>query len=186
MYEYTYLESGIDFSSGCLCEGTCIDRRTLATCISATCPFAARTFRTRTDGFEQQRLEMVEKTIEARGVEDENVLEVMRRVPRHLFVPPDFIEAAYEDHPLPIGYGQTISQPYIVAFMTEQLDPKPGDKVLEIGTGSGYQALKSVSVHISFSTNSPLYIERLLLMVPGKHWQSGRQAQAKAHICLAR
>ena len=90
--------------------------------------------------FEGQRLEMVEMTIEARGVTDAGVLEAMRTVQRHLFVPSDFIEAAYEDHPLPIGYGQTISQPYIVAWMTELLELKPGEKVLEIGTGSGYQA----------------------------------------------
>ncbi len=92
------------------------------------------------DVFEQQRLKMVEKTIAARGVEDERVLEAMRTVPRHLFVPVDFIDVAYADHPLPIGYGQTISQPYIVAWMTELLDLEPGEKVLEIGTGSGYQA----------------------------------------------
>ena len=92
------------------------------------------------DVFEQQRLKMIETTIEARDVTDPDVLEAMRTVPRHLFVPPDFIEEAYADHPLPIGYGQTISQPYIVAWMTELLELKPGEKVLEIGTGSGYQA----------------------------------------------
>lgn len=92
------------------------------------------------DKFEQQRLKMVETTIEARDITAPHVLEAMRTVPRHLFVPPDFIEAAYEDHPLPIGYGQTISQPYIVAWMTELLELKPGEKVLEVGTGSGYQA----------------------------------------------
>jgi protein-L-isoaspartate(D-aspartate) O-methyltransferase len=68
------------------------------------------------------------------------VLEVMGQVPRHEFVPAELRPHAYEDRPLPIGYGQTISQPYIVAFMTEQLDPRPTDRVLEIGTGSGYQA----------------------------------------------
>jgi len=83
---------------------------------------------------------MVQKTIEARGVTDEMVLDAMRSVPRHLFVPPDNVDIAYGDHPLPIGYGQTISQPYIVAWMTELLELQPGDKVLEIGTGSGYQA----------------------------------------------
>lgn len=92
------------------------------------------------DEFEQQRLEMVETTIESRGVMDPGVLEAMRTVPRHLFIPPDLIDVAYGDHPLPIGYGQTISQPYIVAWMTELLELKPGEKVLEIGTGSGYQA----------------------------------------------
>jgi protein-L-isoaspartate(D-aspartate) O-methyltransferase len=86
------------------------------------------------------RQQMVATTIEARGVEDEGVLEAMRSVPRHLFVPERFEDQAYGDHPLPIGYGQTISQPYIVASMTELLDLQPGEKVLEIGTGSGYQA----------------------------------------------
>ena len=90
--------------------------------------------------FEQERLEMVENTIAARDVTDPDVLDAMRTVPRHLFVLPDYIEMAYRDHPLPIDYGQTISQPYIVAWMTELLELKPGEKVLEIGTGSGYQA----------------------------------------------
>jgi protein-L-isoaspartate(D-aspartate) O-methyltransferase len=90
--------------------------------------------------FEQQRLEMVETTIESRGIADEGVLNAMRTVPRHLFVLPDYVDMAYRDHPLPINYGQTISQPYIVAWMTELLELKPGEKVLEIGTGSGYQA----------------------------------------------
>lgn len=75
-----------------------------------------------------------------RGITNAQVLAVMSRVPRHEFVPESLRHDAYQDHPLPIGYGQTISQPYIVAFMTEQLDPKPTDRVLEIGTGSGYQA----------------------------------------------
>lgn len=90
--------------------------------------------------FEQQRLEMVQKTIEVRGVADADVLEAMRTVPRHMFVLPEYLDLAYRDHPLPIDYGQTISQPYIVAWMTELLELKPGEKVLEIGTGSGYQA----------------------------------------------
>jgi protein-L-isoaspartate(D-aspartate) O-methyltransferase len=92
------------------------------------------------DASAELRLAMVSQQIEGRGVKDTAVLEVMRRVPRHRFVPADMVSAAYEDHPLPIGYGQTISQPYIVALMTEALKIKPGDKVLEIGTGSGYQA----------------------------------------------
>jgi protein-L-isoaspartate(D-aspartate) O-methyltransferase len=92
------------------------------------------------DRYLQKRLDMVEETIENRGVEDSDVLRAMRNVPRHLFVPSMQTDLAYEDHPLPIGYGQTISQPYIVAWMTELLDLKEGDKVLEIGTGSGYQA----------------------------------------------
>jgi len=83
---------------------------------------------------------MVQEQIQARGVTDRRVLEVMKEVPRHIFVPERLRHAAYEDTPLPIGHGQTISQPYIVALMTELLELTPNDRVLEIGTGSGYQA----------------------------------------------
>jgi protein-L-isoaspartate(D-aspartate) O-methyltransferase len=89
---------------------------------------------------EQERLQMVRRQIEARGIRDPQVLRAMRTVPRHLFVPEPQRAAAYEDRPLPIGHQQTISQPYIVALMSELADLKPGDKVLEVGTGSGYQA----------------------------------------------
>ncbi len=91
-------------------------------------------------GFARQRERMVIETIERRGISDENVLRAMRAVSRHLFVPESERDYAYGDYPLPIGYGQTISQPYIVALMTELLELKKGDKVLEVGTGSGYQA----------------------------------------------
>jgi protein-L-isoaspartate(D-aspartate) O-methyltransferase len=84
--------------------------------------------------------QMVVSQIISRGVTDKRVIEVMKNTPRHLFVPEDAIEYAYSDHPIPIGYGQTISQPYIVALMTELLNLKGDEKVLEIGTGSGYQA----------------------------------------------
>lgn len=87
-----------------------------------------------------ERDRMVKEQIERRGVENRNVLRAMRAVPRHCLVPKDQRQFAYEDTPLPIGLGQTISQPYIVAFMTDLLKPKKGMKVLEIGTGSGYQA----------------------------------------------
>lgn len=87
-----------------------------------------------------ERERMVKTQIEARGVVNPRVLDAMRTVPRHLFVPESYRRQAYEDHPLPIGLDQTISQPYIVAIMTALLEPEPGDKVLEIGTGSGYQA----------------------------------------------
>lgn len=87
-----------------------------------------------------QRERMVDRQIEKRGIENPRVLQALRDVKRHLFVPPDEVSEAYEDHPLPIGSGQTISQPYIVALMTEAIDPEPTDRVLEIGTGSGYQA----------------------------------------------
>ena len=83
---------------------------------------------------------MVEKQIEKRGVKDPRVLKVMRDIPRHLFIPPHLEKMAYNDGPLPIGEGQTISQPYIVALMTELLELKGDEKILEIGTGSGYQA----------------------------------------------
>lgn len=92
------------------------------------------------NAFTEQREQMVENTIVIRGVSDPEVLEAMRSVPRHRFVPERYEDAAYDDHPLPIGYGQTISQPFIVAWMTELLELQPGEKVLEIGTGSGYQA----------------------------------------------
>ena len=86
------------------------------------------------------RSQMVADQIAPRGIADPSVLDAMRTVPRHKFVPDDMVELAYEDHPLPIGYGQTISQPFIVALMTQTLEPKPGQRILEIGTGSGYQA----------------------------------------------
>jgi protein-L-isoaspartate(D-aspartate) O-methyltransferase len=83
---------------------------------------------------------MVERQIRRRGVTDQDVLDAMERVPRHEFVPSQYRPQAYADHPLPIGFGQTISQPYIVALMTQLLELKPGHRVLEVGTGSGYQA----------------------------------------------
>ncbi|NWJ42022.1 MAG: protein-L-isoaspartate(D-aspartate) O-methyltransferase [Geothrix sp.] len=91
-------------------------------------------------GYATARARMVREQIAARGITNLRVLEAMGQVPRHEFVPAELRSRAYEDGPLPIGHGQTISQPYIVAFMTEALDPKPTDRVLEIGTGSGYQA----------------------------------------------
>jgi len=88
----------------------------------------------------QARQRMVEVQIAARGVRDKRVLAAMQNIPRHLFVPAQMLPYAYADEPLPIGHGQTISQPYIVAFMSEALELKPHERVLEIGTGSGYQA----------------------------------------------
>jgi len=88
---------------------------------------------------DQQRQRMVADQLAARGIRDKRVLAAFSKVPRHLFVPEDQRPHSYEDHPCPIGAGQTISQPYIVALMTEQLQLKPSSKVLEIGTGSGYQ-----------------------------------------------
>ena len=91
-------------------------------------------------GFTRSRQVMVDEQIIERGVSDPAVINAMRKVPRHLFVPQKYKDLSYADSPLPIGEGQTISQPYIVAVMTEALKLKPGEKVLEIGTGSGYQA----------------------------------------------
>jgi protein-L-isoaspartate(D-aspartate) O-methyltransferase len=114
--------------------------------IEVTTPIADVESSARTD-----RSKMV-ALIEARGVADPRVLEVMRNVPRHQFVPETMRERAYGDYPLPIGNGQTISQPYIVAAMTELLEPAIGDTVLEIGTGSGYQAaVLSKLVHEVYS-----------------------------------
>lgn len=104
----------------------------LAACSDAKPPPTANTT--------EQRARMVERQIEARGISDPATLAAMRAVPRHEFLPMRLREEAYGDYPLPIGHGQTISQPYIVAFMTEAIRPQPGEKILEIGAGSGYQA----------------------------------------------
>jgi protein-L-isoaspartate(D-aspartate) O-methyltransferase len=101
---------------------------------------AAGTSATPDDRFAEPRREMVARQLHARGIENAKVLAAMGRVPRHEFVPSLLRGLAYDDRPLPIGHDQTISQPFIVAFMTEALKPAPGDRVLEIGTGSGYQA----------------------------------------------
>jgi protein-L-isoaspartate(D-aspartate) O-methyltransferase len=92
------------------------------------------------DRFKELRENMVRTQIVSRGITDKAVIEAMKKVERHLFVPEVYIQQAYGDHPLPIGYGQTISQPFIVAFMTEILKLDKSSKVLEVGTGSGYQA----------------------------------------------
>ena len=106
---------------------------------------------------ESLRLLMVERQIKARGIKNERVLEAMRKVPRHLFVPSESLDSAYSDRPLPIGHGQTISQPYMVAVMTEALEIEGGEKVLEIGTGSGYQAavLAEVAGHVVTTERVP-------------------------------
>lgn len=90
--------------------------------------------------YRTERLQMVERQLARRGLQDERVLAAMTAVPRHCFVPPEYHDLAYHDGPLPIGSGQTISQPYIVAYMTQLLHLTGGETVLEIGTGSGYQA----------------------------------------------
>jgi len=89
--------------------------------------------------WEKERIKMVKEQIEKRGIKEEKVLNAMKKVPRHLFVPEEYRIHSYEDYPLPIGEEQTISQPFIVAYMTELLELKEDNRVLEIGTGSGYQ-----------------------------------------------
>lgn len=108
------------------------------------------------DREEGLRREMVARYIESRGVDDPRVLEVLRRVPRHRFVPEPLRSKAYGDHSLPIGYGQTISRPYVVGLMTQRLALDPGHKVLEIGTGSGYQ-----TAVLSFLARSVYSLERI-------------------------
>jgi protein-L-isoaspartate(D-aspartate) O-methyltransferase len=105
--------------------------------------------------FEILRQQMVSSQLRARGITDERVLAAMARVPRHEFAPPQHRAQAYEDHPLPIGAGQTISQPYIVALMLEALDLSPENKVLEVGTGSGY-----VTALLAEMTSFTVSIER--------------------------
>lgn len=120
--------------------------------------------------FQEERENMVEAQIAARGVKDKNVLKAMRKVPRHVFVPKDMKTHSYNDEPLPIGEGQTISQPYIVAFMTEILQLKEDDVVLEIGTGSGYQTavlaeivneVYSIEIIKSLSTQAQVILQKL-------------------------
>jgi protein-L-isoaspartate(D-aspartate) O-methyltransferase len=116
--------------------------RALRACLTALSCFGAGDQVKALDdsSYDAARESMVREQIAARGVRDPRVIEAMRQVPRHLFVPADVRAQAYADHPLPIGERQTISQPYIVGFMSELLQVKPGQRVLEIGTGSGYQA----------------------------------------------
>lgn len=108
-----------------------------------------------------ERSRMVEHQIRSRGITNPRVLEAMRNIPRHFFIPAPYDKSAYEDAPLPIGNGQTISQPYIVALMTELLDPYPEDRVLEIGAGSGYQAaiLSMLVQHVTTIERIPAVAE---------------------------
>ncbi|MFQ5597987.1 MAG: protein-L-isoaspartate(D-aspartate) O-methyltransferase [Nitrospiria bacterium] len=112
------------------------------------------------DVFEAERFQMVEEQLIPRGIQDERVLTAMRRIPRHLFVEPDLQHRAYEDHALPIGSNQTISQPYIVALMTEALCLRGSEKVLEIGSGSGYQT--AVLATLAAKVYSMEYIKGLI------------------------
>ncbi|MGB9698256.1 MAG: protein-L-isoaspartate(D-aspartate) O-methyltransferase [Thermodesulfobacteriota bacterium] len=112
--------------------------------------------------FEKERLAMVEEQLKRRGIRDGRVLEAMSKVPRHTFVPEAHRGAAYEDRPLPIGEGQTISQPYMVAVMTQSLELKGEERVLEIGTGSGYQTaiLAELAKEVCTIERIPLLLER--------------------------
>src|SRR5712671_2850881 len=122
------------------------------------------------DPFVNQRIAMVELQLRNRGIRDDRVLEAMLRVPRHEFIPPSLIADAYADMPLPIGSGQTISQPYIVAAMLEALEIQPQDRVLEIGTGSGYMTallaelaaqVVSIERHAELAERARQILERL-------------------------
>jgi protein-L-isoaspartate(D-aspartate) O-methyltransferase len=115
-------------------------RSLLATALAAAAATAQRAPATEDVRFRSARLAMVDRHIAGEGIKDSATLHAMRAVPRHEFVPANLRDDAYENRPLPIGLGQTISQPYIVAFMTEIIAPRPGMRVLEVGTGSGYQA----------------------------------------------
>jgi len=118
-----------------------------------------------------ERKAMVEHQIRARGITNRAVLDTMLGVPRHKFVDAQWQRQAYDDHPLPIGYGQTISQPYVVALMTEMLELKPGDKVLEVGTGSGYQA--AVLARITTNVFTIEIVEPLALQAQKRLKESG-------------
>ena len=124
--------------------------RTAAMLLSAALSLCVGPTGSSADDFADQRQKMVVFQIADRGISDASVLKAMASVPRHLFVAPELRDMAYRDSPLPIGHGQTISQPYIVALMSQLLAVQPGQRVLEIGTGSGYQAavLAEMGVHV--------------------------------------
>lgn len=122
------------------------------------------------DEWAQARFDMVERTVAARGITDDRVLAALKITPRHEFVPPDVRAQAYDDRPLPIGFDLTISQPYIVATMTQAAQVKPGDHVLEIGTGSGYQAavlgmmgakVWTIELHPELAKRTQLVLQKL-------------------------
>lgn len=132
------------------------------------------------DNFESLRRQMVERQIEARGVQDPKVLEVMRKVPREIFVPESDSHRSYDDGPLAIGHGQTISQPYIVAYMTELLELRGTERVLEIGTGSGYQT--AVLAELARSVYSIEVIEALSLQAQKRLTGDQKYRNIKFHV----
>jgi len=122
------------------------------------------------DRFSELRKDMVERQLRRRDITDRRILEVFEEIPRHEFVPQESIDQAYEDHPVQIGQGQTISQPYMVALMTQCLEPKQEDIVLELGTGSGYQAailsrlvkkVYTLERHAQLAANAKKVLEKL-------------------------
>ena len=120
---------------------------------------------------------MVEDQIRSRGIRNERVLAAMEKIPRHLFVPENLRRMAYEDRPLPIGEGQTISQPYIVALMTDLLDPHAGDRILEIGAGSGYQA-----AILSELASEVITIERIPAVAAGARRNLSAAGYRRVHV----
>ena len=150
----------------------------LSACSAATPSPAATPPASPFDQFAEERERMVDDQIIPRDVTDPIVLQAMRRVPRHEFVPPEYLGQSYENHPLPIGYGQTISQPFIVAYMSENLALKPGDRVLEIGTGSGYQA--AVLAAMGMEVYSIEIIPELAAEAEARLKRLGYEAQVRA------
>lgn len=133
-------ESAPDSAQEAEAEGASKERRGRAADDSGSGGDSAAAAEEKADGYAEARRHLVNDVLRSEGVTDSTVLEAMLRTPRHRFVPERYRSSAYANRPLPIGHGQTISQPYIVAYMTEKLDLEPGDRVLEVGTGSGYQA----------------------------------------------
>lgn len=131
------------------------------------------------DSAAARRLEMVELQIVRRGIRDPEVIAAMRAVPRHLFVPDDLVAAAYEDSPLPIGFGQTISQPYMVALMTELLEADVRSRVLEVGAGSGYQT--AVLAELAGEVYA---VERIPVLVEQARERLARLGYRNAHVAL--
>jgi protein-L-isoaspartate(D-aspartate) O-methyltransferase len=131
------------------------------------------------DEFLDQRARLVETGIVGYGIQDPQIIAVMGEVPRHEFVPNDLIELAYENHALPIGYGQTISQPFIVALMTQELEISEGDRVLEIGTGSGYQA--AVLANLGVEVYSIEIIEPLAIIAKERFQRLGYDSIVTRH-----
>lgn len=131
------------------------------------------------DVYESARRDMVEEQLRRRGIHDERLLTVMRSVPRHEFIPVESWHEAYRDNPVPIGEGQTISQPYVVAVMVQHLALQPGDLVLEVGTGTGYQAAVLAKLAAEVVT-----IERQPLLAEQARWNFERLGYGNVHVVV--